>query len=64
MTASGILLVGDGPTAPFADWALLRLDRVSTPIGELVEYRPTSDVISVPGFMRHESHMPQRALHR
>jgi AraC family transcriptional regulator len=47
MTGSGILLVGDGPTAPFADWSLLRLDRVSTPIGELVEYRPTSDVVSV-----------------
>lgn len=24
----------------------------------------SSGVISVPGFMRHESHMPQRALHR
>jgi AraC family transcriptional regulator len=40
-------VLGDGPAAPFAEWSVLRLDRVSTPVGELVEYRPTSDVISV-----------------
>jgi AraC family transcriptional regulator len=31
----------------FADWSVLRLDQVSTPPGNLVEYRPTADVVSV-----------------
>jgi AraC family transcriptional regulator len=47
MRPAGISGVDDGPVAPFAEWSLLRLDRISTPAGELVEYRPTSDVISV-----------------
>jgi AraC family transcriptional regulator len=47
MTAASTPLLGDGLAAPFAEWSVLKLDRVSTPVGELVEYRPTSDVISV-----------------
>jgi AraC family transcriptional regulator len=42
-------LSGDSEQAvgPFAEWTSLRLDQVSTPAGELVEYRPTADVVSV-----------------
>ncbi len=32
---------------PVVDWPSLRLDRVSTPAGDLVEYRPTAHVVSV-----------------
>jgi len=42
--------LSDGPGAclpAFADWSWLRLDLVSTPPGNLVEYRPTCDVVSV-----------------
>jgi AraC family transcriptional regulator len=47
MLPAGLSVVGEQPDGPFAEWSSLRLDRVSTPAGELVEYRPTSDVVSV-----------------
>jgi AraC family transcriptional regulator len=47
MNPIGLSVVGDRAGVPFAEWSSLRLDQVSTPPGGLVEYRPTSDVVSV-----------------
>ncbi len=47
MLTAGLSVVDGRPEGPFAEWSSLRLDRICTPAGELVEYRPTSDVVSV-----------------
>jgi AraC family transcriptional regulator len=47
MIPAGLSVGADRPGTHSADWCGLRLDQVSTPAGELVEYRPTSDVVSV-----------------
>jgi AraC family transcriptional regulator len=41
------LVVGRESQAATAAWSWLRLDQVSTPPGELKEYRPTANVVSV-----------------
>jgi AraC family transcriptional regulator len=47
MVPPALSLGGERPIVPLAEWSSLRLDHFSTPPGDLVEYRPTSDVISV-----------------
>jgi len=47
MDPVGLSVLGDQLLTPIAEWSSLRLDQVSTPPGGLVEYRPTSDVVSV-----------------
>jgi AraC family transcriptional regulator len=47
MFPSGISVDGDLAGVPAVEWAWLRVDRVATLPGQLVEYRPTSAVVSV-----------------
>ncbi len=44
---AGVPVATPSATVALAEWSSLRLEQVSTPAGELVEYRPTSDVVSV-----------------
>jgi AraC family transcriptional regulator len=44
---AALSFVSGAPISAFADWSALRLAQVSTPAGNLVEYRPTDDVVSV-----------------
>lgn len=47
MTSAGLSVGADRAAVASAEWSSLKLEEVTTPPGDLVEYRPTADLVSV-----------------